>query len=93
MMFALNSREKKQLLTLLKEQWGYKGKLPQLYRNQDGKVYASTATLPDDKTIRIEGLGLYIGQFQKDGFSLSIEGSQLIGPHARKNMKDATPDE
>ncbi|MHA1237909.1 MAG: methyltransferase RsmF C-terminal domain-like protein [Candidatus Odinarchaeia archaeon] len=36
--------------------------------------------------IRPNVLGLYFGRLDEDGIRLSIEGSQLVGPHATKNV-------
>lgn len=39
-----------------------------------------------DKHIRINSAGLYIAEVKEDQLRLSIEGAQLIGPHATKNV-------
>ncbi|MBD3361180.1 hypothetical protein GF358_00100 [Candidatus Woesearchaeota archaeon] len=36
--------------------------------------------------LNINNVGLYFGEFRKDLLRLSIEGSQLIGPLAKKNV-------
>ena len=38
------------------------------------------------KNIRINSLGLYIAEVKNDTLRLSIEGAQLIGPFAKKNI-------
>ena len=40
----------------------------------------------DTSKIRINNLGLYIAEVKKEQLRLSIEGSQLIGPVATKNV-------
>jgi NOL1/NOP2/fmu family ribosome biogenesis protein len=87
-MHVLNSKEKKQLLAALKEQFGFSGDLPALLQNQEGKVYATTADIGVIDHLRVDMVGLCIGSFEKDGFSLTIEGSQLVGPQADKNVVD-----
>ncbi|MFH1133584.1 MAG: hypothetical protein V1735_03775 [Nanoarchaeota archaeon] len=92
-MHVLNSKERKQLLAALKEQFGFSGDLPALLQNQEGKVYATTADISVIDHLRVDMVGLCIGSFEKDGFSLTIEGSQLIGPLAKKNVVDLGKDQ
>ncbi|MBU0979569.1 MAG: hypothetical protein KJ709_02085 [Nanoarchaeota archaeon] len=84
MMHPLNSKEKRSLLKQMDDQWGFKGRLSSLYMNKEGRIYESTAEPLDG--LRIETAGNYIAKQQIDGLSLSIEGSQLIGPTATKNV-------
>lgn len=43
--------------------------------------------------VKVNALGLYFGTFMVDGFRLSMEGSQLIGPLATKNILEINVDE
>lgn len=85
----LNSREKKHLVAILKDQYGYTGDLPfVVLKNRKNKLYIvnreiERLTLEDH---RVDSYGLYIGELYNSQVRLSIEGAQLIGPHASKNI-------
>ena len=40
----------------------------------------------DISKLRMDSMGLYFGTLAKGGLRLSIDGSQLIGPLAKKNV-------
>ncbi len=51
------------------------------------KIYAYTeCTNLNRQTLHIMHYGVYFGRFEKDGLRLSIEGSQLIGEKAKRNI-------
>ncbi|MBS7249183.1 MAG: hypothetical protein KIH08_01120 [Candidatus Freyarchaeota archaeon] len=51
------------------------------------KIYAYTeCTNLNRQTVHIVHYGVYFGRFEKDGLRLSIEGSQLIGGKAKRNI-------
>lgn len=54
-----------------------------LYRGSKDKIYLGTEhTISVDlKSINAEGVGVYIGRLERDGFRPSIEGIQLIRPN------------
>ncbi|HLD04982.1 MAG TPA: hypothetical protein VJG90_04665 [Candidatus Nanoarchaeia archaeon] len=102
----LNTREAKRLHEQLEQQYGYKGKMPYafLQSNKD-KVYIIHKDVDqvELQTLRVDTLGLYFmtlhyphekgkktSEFQ---LRLSIEGSQLIGPQATKNVLDLTKEQ
>lgn len=57
-----------------------------MFINSDNKVYLVSAAAAEFsiKEFNVEGLGLYIGRIEPDGFRLSIEGAQMI--NAKKNV-------
>lgn len=86
---ALNSKEAKAILRIIKEQWNAEPKLDYFFfKDNDNKIYIMNRefTLIDTSKLRINSLGLYIGQLRDNEFRLSIEGSQIIGKHAKKNV-------
>ncbi|MFT4261526.1 MAG: methyltransferase RsmF C-terminal domain-like protein [Candidatus Woesearchaeota archaeon] len=88
-----NSREKKKFLKMLKEQFDFE--LDQDYffmESSKQKIYVINTELTNIyiDNYRIDSMGLYIGKYQSDGFRPSIEGSQIIGPRAKKNVLDIT---
>ena len=85
----LASKEKKQLLAQIKEQWNADFK-PELvfFINEKQKLYAVHKDIAkiDLSGARINTVGMYFGEQKKGELRLSIEGSQLIGPIAKKNV-------
>ncbi|MBC8500518.1 MAG: hypothetical protein ISS25_03075 [Nanoarchaeota archaeon] len=87
----LNSKETKRILKLLKQQFGFEGKLGFVFLvNNKDRVYVVNRDIErvELEKLRINALGLYFGTFIKGELRLSIEGSQIIGPRAKKNILD-----
>jgi NOL1/NOP2/fmu family ribosome biogenesis protein len=93
---ALASKEKKQLLAQIKDQWNADFK-PELvfFINDKQKLYAVHKDIAkiDLSGARINSVGFYFGEQKKGELRLSIEGSQLIGPIAKKNVVEIDDDE
>ncbi|MFT7615668.1 MAG: NOL1/NOP2/fmu family ribosome biogenesis protein [Candidatus Woesearchaeota archaeon] len=89
---ALNAKDKKVILTRLKDDFGFDTKLDyHLFRHTtDDKLYLmSTAVNEIDLSkLNVNSLGLYFAAYHADSgeIRLSIEGSQVIGPHATKGV-------
>lgn len=88
----LNSRQVKELIEKLTEQYGA---VPQNFKEHGfirGKdnIYLITKdlALANLEGLRVNNLGLYIAEYRldKNQIRLSIEGSQIIGPTATKNV-------
>ena len=84
------SRELKVFFKLIENQYG---KAPELFKKLafirgKEKIYAITRDVEmiDLKKIHINSIGLYIAEVKNDQLRLSIEGAQLIGPNATKNV-------
>ena len=91
----LVSKEIKHVHEMLKSQWGYEGKLDYAFlRNGQDNLYMVTRDIAniDWTKLRITAVGLYFGEL-KNGLRLSIEGSQLIGAQATKNVLELTKEE
>tara|TARA_Y100000310_G_scaffold339688_1_gene433151 strand:- start:5436 stop:5891 length:456 start_codon:yes stop_codon:yes gene_type:complete len=86
----LNSKEKKRIIETIKEQYGIKElKLDHVFlMNNDNKIFLLSNDFGkiDTKGLGINSLGLYFAKIHVDGIRLSIEGSQLIGDKAKKNI-------
>ncbi|MBW2990701.1 hypothetical protein KY348_03285 [Candidatus Woesearchaeota archaeon] len=88
----LNTREKRNILDSLKQTYGFDGKLDGvLFLSSKQKLFLLTGGFEtiergEERQLRIDKAGLYIGRVMPDGVRLSIEGSQLIGPVAKKNI-------
>ncbi len=99
MELVLGSRDKRDLFVLFEEQWAIE--IPRELRDEvwlkdrDERIFLCTravAALPIDR-MRAERAGVYLGAIQRREFRLSVEGSQLFGPLARKNVVDLTREE
>ncbi|MBW2964653.1 hypothetical protein KY363_04295 [Candidatus Woesearchaeota archaeon] len=92
----LNSREKKEINQQLKDQWGCElnKELVFLLSNKDRLYVAETdISLVDTEKLKIDNIGLYVCNVSDKAIRLSIEGSQMLGPKAKKNVLDITADE
>lgn len=81
----MNQKEIKKMQSLMKEQYDsiIKGVF---YQGSKGRVYLTTHLTKEVnlREVNADGIGLYIGRINKDGFRPSIEGIQLIRP--KKNV-------
>ena len=85
----LNKKQTKEILSLIKKQWGADFKEDYAFlKNEKGKVYLINKDISkiNLEKIRINCLGLYFAKIITNEIRLSIEGSQLIGPLAKKNI-------
>jgi len=90
----------KELKHLFKQMEDYWGKLPALFKTHalikgKEKIYLIHRDIEhvNLENIRINNMGLYIAEVKKEQLRLSIEGSQLIGPVATKNVYELNDDE
>ena len=92
----LNSKEKKEILNILKKQFGFEGKLDYAFlKNEKGKLYCINSEFSsiDLSKLRINTLGLYFARQVDKTIRLTIEGSQIIGKNASKNIVEITKEE
>ena len=85
----LNKKEVKKILSLVKEQFDSEIVLEyEFLVNEKNKVYIVNKDIAkiDLTKLRVNSIGLYFGELHPEGLRLSIEGSQLIGPTAKKNV-------
>lgn len=85
----LNTKQIKEIKNLIKEQWGcdFRTELAFLLSSKS-KVYLVNRDIAriESSKLRIEVIGLYFGELKNEELRLSIEGSQMIGPLAKKNV-------
>lgn len=89
---VLNSKDRKGIRQSLADQFG----ITELFDedkalfcfNKKERVYLANKECfdIDRDELRTNMFGLYIGTFMIDGFRLSLEGVQLLGPQATKNV-------
>ncbi len=91
----LNSKEKKKIIEQVKNHFGIENlELDYIFLMSDErKVYlvSEDAARVELDMLRVNSLGLYFGAFE-DNFRLSIEGAQLIGRKAKKNVVELNDD-
>lgn len=92
----LNTKEVSKIISDLEEHFGIKNlKLDYGFIRREDKIFLITKDLAkiDYKNLRINDIGLYFCTIATNGIRLSIEGSQMIGKKATKNVIDITDDE
>ena len=92
----LNTREIKNILKLIKEQWDADfGKEYAFLMNPKNKIFLITREISqiDLNKLRVNNMGLYFGELKNRELRLSIEGAQLIGPKAKKNILELNDNE
>jgi|TARA_B100001971_G_C18108034_1_gene492602 NOL1/NOP2/fmu family ribosome biogenesis protein len=85
----LNNKEIKQILNLAEKQW--EAKLTPDYvflKTEKGKIYVVNKSISklDLGKLRINTVGMYFSEAKENEMRLSIEGSQIVGPKAKKNV-------
>ncbi|RLE37580.1 hypothetical protein DRJ17_06270 [Candidatus Woesearchaeota archaeon] len=92
---VLNTKEKKKVLELLEQRFGFDDKLGYTFLQSAAKIYLANRELFDFdiESLRINNLGVYFCEIIGQDVRLSVEGSQLIGPKAKKNVVELNSDE
>lgn len=92
----LNSKEIKAIRSMITGQWGAELELDcGFLESKDGDIFLISRDIErlDIERLRIDSLGLYFGQMRNDEFRLSIEGSQMVGKIAAKNIIEISDDQ
>lgn len=96
---VLNSKEVRSILAIIRQQWG--SDLSELsagcgfLEGKDGDIFLISRDVEklDLENLHIDSLGLYFGQLRNDGLRLSIEGSQIVGKAATRNIVELADSE
>ena len=92
----LNKKDMKEILSLIKSRWDAEVEFDYGFlQDREEKIYlinTEFAKVPLEK-LRINKIGLYFGQVVKGELRLSIEGSQIIGPKAKKNVLEISEEQ
>ena len=91
----LNTREVKKIKELLKEQFGFSGVLDYAFLlNAKGRLFIVNRDVSriDLKKLRVDKYGLYFGEL-RDDLRLSMEGAQIVGGKAKKNIVELNEEE
>jgi NOL1/NOP2/fmu family ribosome biogenesis protein len=96
----LNTREVKEIIKKLEEYYGISLKTFQkqyaFIKNQHDRIFIVNRDVEkiDFENLRINTVGLYFAEINKYGeVRLTLEGSQLIGPLAKKNTLELTEEQ
>ena len=97
----LNSKERKKIFEKLEEQFGcdteFLKQFVFLFKEHDGRVHICNRAVAEELAnagLRVDSAGLYIATLLENGeLRLSIEGSQVVGPHAKTNVLEITAKE
>jgi len=92
----LNSKEIKEIYGLIDKQWGAKIKLDfGFLKNSKNRVFVVSKDISriDTSKLRLNSVGMYFCEYDKVSIRLSIEGSQIVGPKAEKNVVELNEDE
>jgi len=84
----LNSREKKEVMKLINNQWDSDFSPDVLLESNNGKIYLVSRGMANIEwnNLNIDRVGLYFARLKDNKVRLTIEGSQLVGPSAKKNI-------
>jgi len=92
----LNKKETKEIFNSIEQQWNAKLKLDYVFlKTEKGKVYIINKDISkiDLSKLRVNTIGLYFAEMKNNEIRLSIEGSQIIGPKANKNILELNQEE
>lgn len=84
----LNTRQIKRILGMLELHWGFSEKLDYAFlETEKGKIYIANREIfdLDISELKVNSVGIYFAD-TRSGIRLSIEGSQIVGPKAKKNV-------
>lgn len=96
-LIPLNKKQVKELLENIRQQYGVK-KLDLDYiffKSPEGNIFLLSNDFKDFKyeNLNINSLGLYFASVKGKNIRLSIEGGQMIGNNANKNVLELNDDE
>jgi len=92
----LKSKEVKQIFKIIEDRWGFKDRLEHVFlMDKEGDVFIINRDMEkvDFESLRINNIGLYLCEYRNDDVRLGIEGSQIIGPKADKNILELSDEQ
>ena len=92
----LNNKEIKEILKLIENQWGAKITMDYGFlRSQKNRVFIISKDISkiDVSNLRLNSAGMYFCEIDGVGIRLSIEGAQIVGPKATKNVVELDEEE
>ena len=92
----LNNKEIKEIYKLIEKQWGAKIELDYGFlKNNKNKIFVINKDIAkiDMSKLRLNSVGMYFCEIDSRGIRLSIEGTQLLGSKATKNIVELNEEE
>lgn len=92
----LNSKEIKEVYGMIESQWGAKIKLDcGFLKNNKNRVFVVSRDISkvDLSKLRLNSVGMYFCEIDDKGIRLSIEGAQIVGNKAAKNVVELNEEE
>ncbi len=86
---VLNSKERKNIFRMLKEQFDSDfGEEYEFFINPRNRIFIISKDFSkiDVKELRVNSLGLYLGELYHEELRLSVDGAQIVGKNAKKNI-------
>ncbi len=85
---VMNSKSIKEITKLLQQQWGYGDKLECGFLQKENDIFLITKDVDRIglNSLNVNSLGLYFAELRHEQLRLSIEGSQIVGKKATKNV-------
>ena len=92
---VLNGKKTKAVAELLDKQWGYGSKFEDGFLQKGNDLFLITRDVSkvDLQKLNVNSLGAYFGEMKHGWLRLSIEGSQIVGPEAQKNVLETSPEQ
>ncbi len=85
----LNAKESRKIINGVKENYGIKEiALDYIFVRVNDKLFLASNDFKQLSTERIHNFGLFFARIVDGGLKLSIEGSQLVGSYATKNVAE-----
>ena len=87
-LIILNKKQIKEISAFLKKQFDAEFDFPVVMKSSKDRIYLINKDISriDLTKLRIDTMGLYFAEIKNNELRLSMEGSQMIGPHAKKNV-------
>jgi NOL1/NOP2/fmu family ribosome biogenesis protein len=86
---VLNSKERKNIFSLLKEQFSFEFQEDyEFFINPRNRIFILSKDFSkiNVKQLRVNSLGMYLGELYNNDLRLSVDAAQLIGKGAKKNI-------
>jgi len=92
----LNNKEIKKILKLIENQWDAKLKLDYAFlKNNRNRIFIVNKDISkiELEKLRINSFGMYFCETRDSDIRLTIEGSQIVGPKATKNIVEISSED
>jgi len=92
----LNNKEIKDIYKIIEKQWEAKIKLDcGFLSNNKNRIFIISKELSriEISRLKLNSIGMYLCETDRQGMRLSIEGSQIVGPAAKRNTIELSDEE